>query len=73
MTRTTIRALGSALVMMGGCHTTPKAALPSDLPPPEYETPRGYDLEGATKVAAPTATAAPTAPPPPAPTTTPRG
>ncbi|APR77866.1 Hypothetical protein A7982_03213 [Minicystis rosea] len=49
-------------------------SLPSDLPPPEYEKPRGYDLDSGKSApkkapdAAPSAApAAPAAPPPAAP------
>ena len=46
MTCAPARFFGFALVLPAGCHPTPNAAQPSDLPPPEYETPRGYDLGG---------------------------
>jgi hypothetical protein len=47
------------------CAATPPPALPTDLPPPEYEAPRGLDLTP--KKAAPAPSAAPPAPaqPPP--------
>lgn len=63
-----IRALAclfaiSASITSAACGAAPKP-LPSDLPPPEYEKPRGYDL-GASSAPAPTVTpAAPSAAPP---------
>jgi hypothetical protein len=53
----------------------PPKPLPTDLPPPEYEPARGYDLSGGKdpKGAAPAApTAAPAAPPAPAPSPAPK-
>jgi hypothetical protein len=46
------------VVVMGGvavsfsCGSPPRAKAPADLPPPEYEKPRGYDLPEATTTAA---------------------
>lgn len=58
----TMLALGVA-----GC-PKPQSKLPTDLPPPEYEMPRGYDLGGAPNPApSVTPSAAPSAPPAPKP------
>ena len=60
-----------AMMMLGAaaCGTPPEPkALPPDLPPPEYETPRGYDLDGSKtapkKAPEPAPSAAPAAPAP---------
>ena len=75
MRRVIARLAGSVVLFAACCHPTAKPALPSDLPPPEYETPRAYDLGGPKKDAAPApaATTAPatTATPTPAPPTPP--
>ncbi len=72
------RALLLGLVVLAGAAcgpSTPAHSLPTDLPPPEYEAPRGLDLTP--KNAAPAPSAAPPAPsaapsaPPPAPSAAP--
>ncbi|MFT3772057.1 MAG: hypothetical protein QM820_42160 [Minicystis sp.] len=64
-----MRSIVAMLVLAAGaaaCGPPPNPkALPSDLPPPEYEKPRGYDLPGAK--AAPGPQKAPDSAPPAAP------
>jgi hypothetical protein len=68
--RTIVAMLGMLIACGAAACGPPPApkALPTDLPPPEYETPRGYDLGGAKGT--PSATPAPA--PAPAPATQPK-
>jgi hypothetical protein len=60
------RALASfALVLTAACSGAPKP-LPKDLPPPEYEAPRGYDMGSAAKDTPPPPPSAKPPEPPPA-------
>lgn len=74
--KTGLAALPLALLTSIACVSCgpppPPKPLPADLLPPEYETPRGYDLGGPKSAptaapAAPAPTAAPAAPAPSAP------